>query len=188
MQENQNRTDLSVYDNSWYSPGRGGAVRGLWYMVNALFFINPLNPFSGFKVFLLKAFGAKIGKGVVIKPGVNIKYPWNIEIGDYTWIGEKVWMDSLGPTIIGRHCCLSQGAMLLNGNHNYARPTFDLSVEPIVLEDGVWIGARSLVAPGVTCHSHSVLAVMSVASSDLQAYGIYRGNPAVKVRERQMPV
>lgn len=186
MQPIQNRTDLSLYDNSWYSPGRGVVVRGLWFVVNALFFINPLNPVSGLKVFLLKLFGAKIGKGVVIKPGVNIKYPWNLEIGAYTWVGEKVWMDSLGLTKIGQNCCLSQGAMLLNGNHDFSKQTFDLRVDPIVLEDGVWIGARSLVAPGVTCHSHSVLAVMSVASDDLQAYGIYRGNPAVKVRDRQI--
>ncbi len=187
MQAIQNRTDLSVYDNSWYSPGKGVVVRSLWFIVNALFFINPLNPLSDLKVLLLKAFGAKIGKGVVIKPGVNIKYPWNIEIGDYTWIGEKVWMDSLGLITIGRHCCLSQGALLLNGNHDYSKRTFDLRVEPIVLEDGVWIGARSLVTPGITCHSHSVLSVMSVASSDLKAYAIYRGNPAIRVRDRQMP-
>lgn len=186
MHPNENRTDLSVYDNSWYWPGKGALVRGIWFIVNALFLINPLNPVSGIKVFWLRLFGAKIGKGVVIKPGVNIKYPWNVEIGDYTWIGENVWLDSLGLTKIGQHCCLSQGAMLLNGNHDYSKRTFDLRVDPIVLEDGVWIGAQSLVGPGITCHAHSVLSVMSVATSDLQAYGIYRGNPAVKVRDRQI--
>ncbi len=133
---------------------------------------------------LLRLFGAQIGKGVVIKPGVNIKYPWKLSIGDYSWIGEKVWIDNLDQVTIGRHCCLSQEAMLLIGNHNYKLPTFDLMVAPITLEDGVWIGARSIVTGGVTCQSHSVLAINSVASLNLHQNGIYRGNPAEKVKER----
>ena len=129
-------------------------------------------------------FGAKIGKGVTIKPGVNIKYPWKLTVGDYTWIGERVWIDCLDTVTIGSNCCLSQGALLLNGNHNYKKSTFDLMISPITIEDGVWIGAQSIITGGVTCKSHSVLAVQSVASSDMEAYGIYRGNPAVKVKER----
>jgi putative colanic acid biosynthesis acetyltransferase WcaF len=177
-------TDLSLYDNSWYNPGRGPIVRALWFIVNALFFINALNPSSQLKVFLLKLFGARLGQGVVIKPGVNIKYPWHLKIGDYTWIGEKVWIDCLGSVNIGKSCCISQGAMLLNGNHDYSHHGFGLKVQPIELKDGVWIGARSLVAPGVTCGSHAVLSVMSVASTNLESYSVYRGNPAVKVKDR----
>ena len=86
---------------------------------------------------------------------------------------------------IGSHVCLSQGVMLLTGNHNYTKPTFDLMVGKIILEDGVWLGALSVVCPGVTCGSHSVLSVGSVATKDLEAYGIYQGNPAMKVRERE---
>ena len=79
--------DLSCYNNSWYASGGSRLKRLIWYFINVLFFINPLNPISGLKVLLLRWFGAKIGKGVVIKPSVNIKYPWRLEIGDYTWIG-----------------------------------------------------------------------------------------------------
>ena len=176
--------NLSNYDNSWYKPGGGTAKRILWYFTNVLFFINSLNPSSGIKVRLLRLFGAKIGKGVVIKPGVNIKYPWNLSIGDYSWIGENVWIDNLVHVTIGSNVCISQGAMLLCGNHDYKRPTFDLMVKPIVIEDGAWVGAQSTVCPGVTMHSHSVLAVGSIVSKDLVPFSIYRGNPAVKIAER----
>ncbi|WP_455636728.1 WcaF family extracellular polysaccharide biosynthesis acetyltransferase [Parabacteroides sp.] len=180
------KTDLSHYDNSWYNPGGETLKRILWYFTNALFFINPLNPFSGIRVCLLRLFGAKIGKKVVIKPGGNIKYPWNLSIGDYSWIGENVWIDNLTHVTIGSNVCISQGAMLLCGNHDYKRPTFDLMVKSIVIENGAWVGAQSTVCPGVTMHSHSVLAVGSIASKDLMPYSIYRGNPAVKVAERVM--
>lgn len=180
------KVDLSKYDNSWYHPGRGLIVRGLWYVVNALIFLSPFVPISRIKVKILRLFGARVGKGVVIKPRVNIKYPWNLSIGDYSWIGEGVWIDNLARVEIGPHCCLSQSVMLLCGNHNYSKTTFDLMVGTIVLEEGVWIGANSLVVGNTTCKSHSVLAVNSVAGGQLDAYGIYRGNPSRKVKERRV--
>ena len=158
--------------------------RILWYFTNGLFFINPLNPSSGSKVFLLRVFGARVGKGVNIKPGVNIKYPWFLEIADHVWIGERTWIDNLTKVTIGNNTCLSQGCMLLTGNHNYKKATFDLVPGKIILEEGVWIGAKAVVCPGVTCRSHSVLAVNSVANGDMEAYTVYQGNPAVKVRKR----
>jgi len=181
-----NKTDLSKYSNPEYNPGGGAIKRLIWYFVNAIFFRNSMNPSSGIKVFLLKLFGAKVGKGVVIKPSVNIKYPWRLTIGNYTWVGENVWIDNLTDIKIGNNCCLSQGAMLLTGNHNYKKTTFDLITQGITLEDGVWIGAFSVVAPGINCKSHSVLAVNSVAVSELSPYTIYQGNPAKEVRKREI--
>ena len=180
------QVDLSKFDNKWYKPGKNAFIRLIWYCVNSLFFINSLNGSSGLKKFLLRLFGAKIGKGVVLKPGINIKYPWNLTIGDYSWIGERVWIDCLDKVTIGANCCLSQGAMLLNGNHNYSKTTFDLMIAPIILEDGVWIGAEAMVTGGTVCGSHSVLSVKSVASKDLEEYRIYRGNPAVMLKERKI--
>lgn len=135
---------------------------------------------------LLRLFGAKVGKGVIIKPGVNIKYPWNLEIGDYTWIGERVWIDCLTRVKIGSNACVSQGALLLSGNHNYKSKGFDLMVKPIVLEDGAWVGAQTTVCQGVTIGSHAVLTVGSVAASDLEPYSINKGNPAEKIKERTL--
>lgn len=185
METQHTKTDLSKYDNSWYKPG-SSVKRLTWYFINALFFINSLNPSSKLKTLLLKLFGAKIGKGVTIKPGVNIKYPWKLHIGDYTWIGEKVWIDNLAQVTIGKNCCISQGALILCGNHNFKKETFDLMIEPITLEDGVWIGARSMLTPGTLCKTHSVLSVQSVASGKLEAYSVYRGNPCEKIKNRVM--
>ncbi|NOZ36199.1 MAG: colanic acid biosynthesis acetyltransferase WcaF [Chlorobi bacterium] len=179
-----NKTDLSKFNNSWYKPGGNRVKRIFWYFVNVLFFLNPWNPISFLKVFLLRIFGAKIGKGVIIKPSVNIKYPWRLSVGNNVWIGEKVWIDNLANVEIGNNVSISQGAMLLCGNHNYKKSTFDLITGDIKLEEGVWIGAFSIVTPGITCKSHSILAVNSVATKNLEAYTIYQGNPAAEIRKR----
>lgn len=176
--------NLQLFNNDWYHPGAGIFRRTVWYFVNILFFQNPWNPVSGLKVGLLRIFGAKVGKGVVIKPSVNIKYPWLLEVGNHVWIGENAWIDNLARIVIEDHVCISQGAMLLTGNHDYSKDSFDLMVKGITLERGAWVGAQSVVCPGITCHDHSILAVGSVATRDLDPYGIYQGNPAEKIRER----
>lgn len=178
--------DHSLYNNDWYKReiGAGKIKQILWYFINIAFFINPLFAGSGLKKFWLRVFGAKIGKGVVFKPAINIKYPWKLVIDDYSWIGEKVWIDNLADVRIGKSVCISQGAMLLTGNHDYSKTTFDLMVKPIVIKDGVWVGAKALICPGVICETHAVLAAMSVANRNLEPYSIYQGNPAILVKQR----
>lgn len=183
-----NITRLDQYDNKWYAReiGAGYIKRLLWYIVNTFFFSTKLFPLNGLKVLFLRIFGAKVGAGIIIKPSVNIKYPWKLEIGNHCWIGEGVWIDSLAKVRLGDHVCLSQGAMLLTGNHNYKSPAFDLMLGEILLENGVWIGARAVVCPGIVAHDHAVLTVGSVATTDLDAKGIYQGNPALKRKEREI--
>lgn len=181
----QHKTDLSKFNNSWYKPGKNAVVQLFWYLTNSVFF-NSAFPIVSVKVFLLKLYGANVAAGVVIKPYVNIKYPWKLTLGKNVWLGEKVWIDNLANVTIGDNACISQGAMLLCGNHNYKKSTFDLIVGEIIIEEGVWIGAQSVVCPGVTCASHSVLSVNSVAVNNLEAYTIYQGNPAITVRKREL--
>lgn len=176
---------LAQYDNSHYHPGAGRIKRQLWYIVNALLFNSWLWPESRLKCLLLRFFGAKIGVGVVIKPRVNIKYPWHLEVGDHVWIGEGAWIDNLAPVRIGSNVCISQSAYLLTGNHNYKDPAFALIVKEITIEDGAWIGAASVICPGVRVRRNSVLTVGSVLQKDSEERGIYRGNPAEWIRERQ---
>ena len=178
------QTDLSLYNNAPFNPGGSTLKRLAWFYVNALFLKSSLLPSSRFKIFLLRLFGAKIGKTVTIKPGVNVKYPWHLTIGNQTWVGENVWIDCLVPVAIGNNVCISQGAILLTGSHDYKKTTFNLITSGFVLEDGVWIGAGAIVNLGVIAATHSVLTSGSVATKNLEAFSIYQGNPAVKIRTR----
>ncbi|SDG42459.1 putative colanic acid biosynthesis acetyltransferase WcaF [Pedobacter terrae] len=142
-------------------------------------------PISPILVLILRLFGAKIGQEVRIKPGIYIKYPWKLEIGDYSWLAD-CYIDNLDQIKIGKNCCISQQAVLITGNHNYTSTDFDLITGPIVLEDGAWLGASAKVGPGVTFRSHAILTMGSVATKNLMPYSIYKGNPAIKVKDRVM--
>ena len=176
--------ELSTFRNNWFDRGAPRWKELCWLIVSAAFFRQPLSLWNGAKIWWLRRFGAKIGRGVLVKPQVQIKFPWKLSIGDYTWIGENAWIDNLAPMDIGSNVCISQGAYLFTGNHDYKKTTFDLIVKPIVIEDGAWLGAKTIVCPGITVGSHAVLATGSVATGDLDAFSIYQGNPAVKVRQR----
>ena len=181
------QTDLSKFSLGNYKAGPKWKV-GLWFLFNYLIFYSVVPWPSAFKAKLLRFFGAQVGKGLVIKNSVRIKNPWRLKIGDYCWIGEDAWIDNLENVEIGSNVCLSQGSMLLTGNHDYTRKSFPYRLGKIILEEGVWIGAKSIVCPGVTCKSHSILTVNSVATKNLEAWSIYSGNPAVFVRDRKIDI
>jgi len=177
-------TELSKFTTGDYNPGAGRLKVLVWYFLN-YGIMNSAFPWPyGLKSALLRMFGAKVGKGLVIKTKVRIKNPWRLTIGDHCWIGESVWIDNLEDVVLGNNVCVSQGALLLTGNHDYKKSDFPYRLGKITIEDGVWIGAQSVVCPGVVCRSHAILTVSSVATKNLEAWGIYTGNPAVAVRER----
>ena len=178
--------DLSRFDNGSFDRGAGKIKEALWLLASfVLFRLCPFN-FSALKRGVLRAFGARIGRGVVIKPKVAITFPWKLQVGDYVWLGEECWLLNLEKIVIGNNVCISQRAFLCAGSHNYKSPWFDLIVKPIAVEDGAWLGAGSWVGPGVTVRSHAVLTAGSVASKDLEPWGIYQGNPAVPVKKREI--
>lgn len=129
-------------------------------------------------------FGAKIGQGVEIKSGVKVKFPWRLEVADHSWIGEDVWIDNLATVRIGANCCISQGAYLCTGSHDWSRSSFDLIIRSIDVRDGAWIAARAVVAPGVTIGEGAVLSLGSVAASDLAPWTVHAGVPAKPIRPR----
>jgi putative colanic acid biosynthesis acetyltransferase WcaF len=176
--------DLGKFDNSHYRPGSKFKL-GLWYLVNLFFFQSGLAYPNFFKLFLLRLFGCILGEGVVIKPRVNIKYPWFLTLGNNVWIGEGVWIDNLTLVDIGNNVCISQGSYLLCGNHNYKLLGFDLILADIVICDGCWVGANCTVCPGVIMKKNSILTVGSIAIGILEESMIYRGNPAKIIRSRK---
>lgn len=179
--------DLSAYSPTNYDPGPFWK-RGLWLIISRIFFETRFPWPSSLKSAILRTFGATIGKGVVWKPSVKIKYPWFLQTGDHCWIGETVWIDNLAQVVIEDHVVLSQGVYLLTGNHDYKSRTFDLRIGPISIASGAWIAAKAIVCPNVKVGRMAVLTVGSSACSDLDAFGIYMGLPARKVREREITV
>lgn len=179
-------TDLSSYKKDPHVRGAGTLKVVLWIICSAIVFRTSWFHCPPLKKLLLRLFGAKLGRELVIKPSVNIKHPWKLVVGDHAWIGENVWLDNLDSIVIGDHVCLSQGATLITGNHDYSRSTFDLRTDTIVIEDGVWVGACAKVAPGVTLGTHCVVSMGAVILSDCESYGIYKGNPGVKHGERKI--
>ena len=180
--------DLSAYSVGKFDRGAGIFKEALWLFVNLfLFQLCPFG-FSTLKRTVLRAFGAKIGRGVVIKPGVKITFPWKLQVGDFVWLGEECWLLNLEKIVIGNNVCVSQRAFLCSGSHNYKSPVFDLIVKPIMVEDGAWLGAGSWVGPGVTVGLHAVLTAGSVAGKTLEPWGIYQGNPVVLVKQRVIDI
>jgi putative colanic acid biosynthesis acetyltransferase WcaF len=178
--------DLSSYSSAPFDRGAGKFREGLWLLVSLfLFRLCPFS-FSALKCSVLRLFGAKIGRGVVIKPQVKITFPWKLEIGDFVWLGEQCWLLNLERIVIGSNVCISQRAFLCTGNHNHRKSTFDLIVKPITVEDGAWLCAGCWVGPGVKVGSHAVLTACSVMVTNMEPWGIYRGNPAAFVKQRTM--
>jgi len=176
--------DLSSFSAPQFDRGAGKGRELLWLLVSLILFrLCPVS-FSPLKRMVLRAFGAQIGRNVTIKPQVKITFPWKLAVGDHVWLGEECWLLNLDRIIIGSHVCISQRALLCTGNHNYKKPAFDLITEPIVVENGAWIGASCWVGPGVVVGADSVLTAGSVASKNLEAGGIYRGNPATLLKQR----
>lgn len=176
--------DLSRYTPGQFDRGAGAVKEGLWLVVSLILFRLCPFSFSALKRAVLRLFGAEIGRNVTIKPQVKITFPWKLKVGDHVWLGEECWLLNLERIIIGSHVCVSQRAFLCTGSHDFRMPTFDLITRAIKLEDGAWIGAGGWVGPGVTVGTHAVLTAGSVATKSLQAYGVYRGNPAALVKQR----
>ncbi len=176
--------DLLRYSKGDYSPEATMVRQVLWYFVGAPIVSSSLLPFSSLKISLLRFFGATIGSGVRIKPGVRIKFPWKLSIGDSSWVGEGAWIDNLAPVTIGSNCCISQGAYLCTGNHDWSKPTFDLKTQAITVEDCCWVAAHTRLSPGTLLREGVVLTLGSVATGELSAWTIYSGNPCVATSER----
>jgi putative colanic acid biosynthesis acetyltransferase WcaF len=176
--------DLAHYQKPALLGDRGRGWKIAWYLCSLVLFQSGLVLPSALRAAVLRAFGARVGKGLVMRAHITVKYPWFLEIGDHVWIGEGVWIDNHCEVRLGGDVCVSQGAYLFTGNHDYAAPSFAFFCRPIAVEDGVWIGARALVCPGAHLRAGVVLAAGSVFHARSEPGMVYAGNPAIAVKPR----
>jgi len=156
----------------------------MWFLVqDTLFRFSPI-PCYGFRRWLLRRFGCKLGKGVIVRPRARFHYPWRIEIGDHVSIGDDVWLYSIAPIKIGSHTVISQKSFLCTASHDYQDPHFKTTAAPIVVGDGVWIAADVFVGLGVTIGDNAVIGARSSVFHDMPAGMICYGYPCRPVRSR----
>lgn len=170
--------DLSRYDNSDFDRGASCFKEALWRLCQGLFFQPLWHMPSGFRVFILRLFGAQVGKRVVVRAGVNISFPWRLELGDDVWLGEEVMILSLAPVRIGSSVCISQRAYLCIGSHDHTVEAFDLKTEPIEVNSGCWIAAMAFVGPGVTLGRNVRVGAGAVVLKDVPEGMMAIGVPA----------
>ncbi len=181
--------DLSSFNNkrdSTFTIGRPFLTQAAWFFAGLPILRSSVLSSSRARVLLLRLFGAEIGEGAVIKPGVRVKFPWKLKIGNHSWLGEDCWIDNLAPVTLGNHVCLSQGVYLCTGSHDWSDPAFVLQSKPIRIGDGAWIAARAVLAPGTVVGQHAVIGLNSMASGDIPPFEIHVGNPARFVRRREI--
>ncbi len=176
---------LDLYDNSAFDRGATRLKEGLWVVCKGLFFLNAFPWPSALRDRLLRLFGARIGRGLIIRSGVNITFPWRLAVGDHVWLGEEVLILTLAPVTIGSNVCVSQRAFLCTGSHALRQQEFDLVTAPIKVEDGVWISAMSFVGPGVTIGEGSIVAAGAVIVKPVPAGCLAKGNPATFSPKKQ---
>ena len=164
--------------------GRSGVVVQLWWMVDFFFFKLSPQFMYGWRRYLLRLFGAKIGKGVVIRPSVTITYPWKITIGDFSWIGDDVVLYSLGEIKIGANAVVSQKSYLCAASHDYTKEDFPIWSKKVTIEDECWLGTDVFVAPGVTVGKGTVVGARSSVYKDLPEAKVCMGNPATVIKDR----
>ena len=170
---------LDRYDNSDFSRGASTLREVLWWVVRSLLFAPWFPIPSGIKVAALRAFGAKVGQGVVIRTRVNITFPWRLTIGDHVWIADEVLILSLAPVTIGSHVVVSNRAFLCTGSHRFRSENFDLVTRPIVIGNGCWIASQVFIAPGITLGPNSMCAAGAVVLKSAGPDQVLVGNPAV---------
>lgn len=165
--------------------GRSKITVQLWWIIQSTLFAWSPQVLFGWRRFLLRLFGAKIGTGVLIRPTARVTYPWNLEIGDYSWVGEDCVIYNLAKIKIGNNVVLSHKVYLNTGGHDYKKPSFDIFAEPIVLEDECWLTTDVYVASGITVGRGTVVAARSSVLKNLPENKICVGTPAIPIKDRK---
>ncbi len=166
--------------------GKSAVIVQSWWFVQSTFFRLSPQFMYGWRRFLLRLFGAEIGKSAIIRPTVKITYPWKVKIGDYSWIGDDVNLYSLGEIEIGKNVVISQKSYLCTGSHDYTKSDFPIYSKKITIEDECWIATDVYIAPGIRIKKGVVVGVRSSVFKDLEGRKIYFGTPATFIKNREI--
>ena len=150
----------------------------------AVFFKLSPQFFYGWRRFLLRSFGAQIGKDVIIRPSAQITYPWKVKIGDYSWIGDEVVLYSLGEIEIGSNSVISQRSYICTGTHDYDSKDFRIYAKKITIGSKCWLATDVYVAPSVTIGENTVVGARSSVFKDLPSNKVCLGSPAKPIKDR----
>ncbi len=159
--------------------------RILWSIGKLFFKYSPRIAF-GYRNFILRIFGAKVGKQVHVYSSTNIWFPWNLEIGDWSAIGEDTLIYNLGRVVIGEKATISHRAHICAGTHDYKDPTLPLIRPEIHIGDQVWVCANSFVGPNIKIGEGAIVGAGSVIMKSAEPWGIYAGNPAKFIKQREL--
>lgn len=160
--------------------------RALWNIVQLLLFYPSPKPFHKWRAFLLRIFGAKVGKGVHVYPATKIWAPYNLELSDECGIADGVTLYSQGKIFIGKRTVISQGAHLVTGTHDYTKDGFPLITRPIYIGHNAWIAAEAFIHPGITIGDGCVIGARSVVTTDMPGWKVCAGHPCKPIKERNI--
>jgi putative colanic acid biosynthesis acetyltransferase WcaF len=184
-----NITGRPINQDTYKGPSfslRNRMARLIWNLASLLFFRFSPRPLHQWRCFLLKLFGANIGKGVHVYPGVKIWAPWNLELKDECGIADGVILYSQGKIRIGVRAVISQNANLCGGTHDYTKKGFPLIAKPIQIGDYAWVAAESFIHPGISIGDGCVIGARSVVVMDMPSWMVCTGHPCIPIKQRKM--
>lgn len=160
------RRSLAGFTGAGYDKGAGVIKQIAWLAISGLIVTRWWCPLV-LRTSILRAFGAQIGPGTLIRHRVRIHWPWKLTVGANSWIGEDVWILNLEPVVIGDDVCVSQSVVLCTGSHDRWSPTFEFDNAPITVKDGAWLAVRSTVLRGVVIGENAVVGATALVTADV---------------------
>lgn len=180
------RWSLSSYNQDDYDRGRNNFVIIFWWIIQATIFRFSFHNMYEFRAILLRCFGADIGKGTKIRSSAKFTYPWKVKIGDYSWVGDQVTFYSLDNIVIGSNTIISQNSYLCTGTHDIRDSSFKLITKPVYVGDCCWVATDCFIHPGIRINDNSIISAKSNVLKDTERGFIYAGNPAKKIKKREI--